>query len=241
MDQRQLTPPKPSPQIPRHEGLRLDIEPGLSSNPGRDADKDDSTTDESDDDLQSSLFKPLPSRADGAVASGSANDFKDILSEPRDLDGGDLAASLSDTDNTPAKTHSVPKSRSKPKLGKIGGKGRESSPETPAVPTSKPKLGRIGGKGKLGKVGGTGPVLSQNEGAASNQSENPVSPKREARDQITAPKALEPERRGRTVQQPPERSPPRETSQERANRKREQLKRALESKSQAATKKKRRF
>lgn len=156
-----------------------------------------------------------------------------------ELDYDGLTTSPSDIDNSPSKTHLVPKS--KPKLGKIGGKGKTSSPKTPALPTSKPKLGKIGGGGKLAKVHGIGPVSGQNEDAASDMPEDPVSPKREVRDRTAAPKTLEPEKRGRTVQQPSERSPPRETSQERANRKREQLKRELESKSQAATKKKRRF
>lgn len=193
-------------------------------------DEGGSTTDESDDDLQSSHSKPLPLRT---------NDSKGIQSEPMDLDDDDLTASASDIDNNPAKTLLLP--NSKPKLGKIGGKGKDSSPETPGVLKSKPNLGKIGGKGKFGKVGGTGSVSIQNEGAASNKPEDPVSPKREAREQIAAPQISELERRGRAVQQPPEPSPPRETSQERANRKREQLKRDLESKSRASTKKKRRF
>lgn len=218
----------------------MDIKPKTSSNLGdKGPDEGGSTTDESDDDLQSSHSKPLPLRLDGPAASDSANDFKDTQSELMNLDDDGLTASGSDTDDVPAKTHSVPISR--PKLGKIGGKGKESSPEILAVPTLKPRLGKIGGKGKPGKVGGTESVSSQNEGAASNKPEESVSPKREARMQTAAATTFDPESRGRTAQQPLEPSFPRETSQERANRKREQLKRELESKSQAATKKKRRF
>ncbi len=146
-----------------------------------------------------------------------------------DLDDDGLTASASGVDQSPVKTRPVPKS--KQRLGKIGGKRKDSSPETPMLPTSKPKLGTIGGKGKLGKIGGT----------TSKKQEASVSSKQEARDENATPKPVEPEGRGRTAQQPPEPSPPRETSQERANRKREQLKRELESKSQAAIKKKRRF
>lgn len=159
--------------------------------------------------------------------------------ELMDLNDDGLTASASDVEKSPAKTHLVPKS--KYKLGKIGGKGRDSSPEIPAIPTSKSKLGKIGGKGTLGKVGGTSSVSSRNENIVSNKQQYAVSPKEEARDRIADSKSIEPEGRGRTDQQRPEPSPPRETSQERANRKRAQLKRELENKSQTAVKKKRRF
>lgn len=237
--QRQSTPPEFSAQTRRFEGLIKDAEPKTSTSLGKtDQDESGSTTDESDENLQSSHSKPLPLRIDDAVASGSANGSKGIHPKPTDLDADDLTAS-SDIDDSPAKTHSVPKS--KLKLGKIGGKGKENSPESAAVPITKPKLGKIGGKGKLGKVGGTGSVSDKNESAPSNRPQDLVSPKREASNQTAAPIISEPERSGRTVQRPSEPSPPRETSQERANRKRAQLKRELESKSQAATKKKRRF
>lgn len=160
-------------------------------------------------------------------------------SELMDLDDDGLTASASDAHESPAKAHLVPKS--KYKLGKIGGKGRNSSPGTPTIPTSISKLGKIGGKGTLSKVGGTGSVSSRNENIASNKRQNAVSPKQEARDQIAGSKSIEPESRGRTVQQRPEPSPPRETSQERANRKRAELKRELENKSQTTVRKKRRF
>lgn len=216
--------------------------PNISNSPEqKDPDEGGSTTDESNDDLRSSHPKPLSSRTDDAVVSVFANGSKGIHPEPMDLDDDSLTASASEVDNSPAETHSVPKSKSKPKLGKIGGKRKDSSPEIPVVPTSKPKLGKIGGKGKLGKVGGTGSVYDQNKGIPANRPEGRVSPKCEARDETAASKSSEPERKGRTVEQPLEPSPPRETSQERANRKREQLKRELERKSQAASKKKRRF
>ncbi|CAF9934435.1 MAG: hypothetical protein ALECFALPRED_005946 [Alectoria fallacina] len=238
--QRQSTPPKPSAQAPRREGLIMDTEPNMSTTLGKGyADEGGSTTDESDGDHQSSHSKPSLLRKDNAVVSASANGSKENYPQPMVLNDDGLTASASEIDDNSAKTHSVPKS--KPKLGKIGGKGRDHSPEIPAVPRTKLKLGKIGGIGRLGKIGGTGSGSNQHEGAPSNRSEDPVSPKRETRDQTAAPMPSEPERRGRKIQRPPEPSPPRETSQERANRKREQLKRELESKSQAATKKKRRF
>ena len=210
-----------------------------SSSREKDLDDSGSTTDESDDDLQSS--KPLPLRIEGAVANGSANALNSIQSKPMDLDDDALTASqssASEIDKAPAKTNLSPNSRTK--LGKIGGKSKGSSPDTLVAPTSKAKLGKIGGKGKLGKVGGIASVSGQDDGAASTKPHDPVSPTRETRDQTAALNKLEPER-SRTVQRHPESSPPRETSQERANRKREQLKRELESKSQATTRKKRKF
>ena len=153
-----------------------------------------------------------------------------------DVDDDDFTAPVSDIDKTTAKSHPVP--NSKQKLGKIGGKGKGSSPKAPVMPTSKPKLGKIGGKGKLG---GIGPVSSQRENTASDKPKHAVNLKQEATDPIAAPKSMEPERSSRTAEQPPELSPPRETSQERADRKRAQLKRELENKSHAAIKKKRRF
>ncbi len=218
----------------------MDTGPKRTSSPReKSPDEGGSTTDESGDDLQSSHSKSLPLRTGDAVASGSTNDSKGIQSEPMDMDDDGLSTSASAIDRNAAETALVLNPKSK--LGKIGGKGKDSSPETPVVLTSKPKLGKIGGKGKLGKVGGIGSISIQNEDAASNNSEEPVNPRCEASDQTAATKLLEPETRGRTAQQPLEPSPPRETSQERANRKREQLKRELESKSQAAAKKKRRF
>ena len=218
----------------------MDTESKVSSSSGKkDPDEGGSTTDESNDDLQSSYSKSLPLRTSDALASGSTNDSKGIQSEPMELDDDGLTASASAIDSIAAETPLV--SNPKSKLGKIGGKGKDSSPESHAVLTSKPKVGKIGGKGKLGKVGGLGSISIQNEGAASNISEDPVNPKCEASDQTAATMSLKSETRGRTVPRPLEPSPPRETSQERANRKREQLKRELESKSQAAAKKKRRF
>ena len=198
-----------------------------------------STTDDSNDDLQISSPKPLPLRTTEALTSDSASDAKGIQTEPMDLDEDGLTASASDTGISPAKTILVPKS--KQKLGKIGGNRKDSSPETHATPMSRPKLGKIGGKSEPGKLSGTGSDSGQNEATVSNKEENPISPKWGARDQTSASRPKEPERRSRTLEQPPEPPSPRETSRERVNRKREQLKRELERKGQAGSKKKRRF
>ena len=198
-----------------------------------------STTDDSNDDPQPSHSRPLPLRTGEALLGDSLNDTKGTQLEPMHLDEDGLTANASDIDTSPAKTHLVPKS--KQKLGKIGGKRKDSSPETPSIPMSRPKLGRIGGKSKPGKLGGTGSDSGQNEGTASNKEKDSVNPKSELREQTSTSRPTEPERIARMVQQPPEPSSPRETSRERADKKREQLKRQLENKSQAGSKKKRRF
>ena len=237
MSQRQSTPTKFSTKTSERQGLIGDTEPKISDNLGeKGPDENGSTTDDSDDNLQPSRSKPLSSGEDEALASSPESNTKCMQSEQMDLDDESLSASASDIDKSPAKTHPTPKTRQK--LGKIGGKGKDCSPDAPAIPTSKPKLGKIGGKGK---GGGVGLLSSQNESTAWKKQEDIVSSKQEATDPHAAPKSMEPERRGRTAEQPPEPSPPRETSQERADRKRAQLKRELENKSHTAVKKKRRF
>ena len=237
MSQRQSTPTKFSYKTLERQGLIGDTELKISDNLGeKNPDENDSTTDEDGDNLQPSRSKTLPSGEDEALASSPENDTKCMHSEQMDLDDESLSASVSDIEKSPAKTHPIPKSRQK--LGKIGGKGKDCSPDAPAIPTSKPKLGKIGGKGK---GGGVGLVSSQNKSTAWKNEEDIASSKQEATDSLAAPTSREPERRGRTAEQPPEPSPPRETSQERADRKRAQLKRELENKSHTAVKKKRRF
>ena len=215
-------------------GLMGDTELKIPDNLGeKNQDENDSTTDDSDDNIQPSSSKPLPSGEDEALASSPENDTH---LEQMDVDDESLSASTSDIDKSPAKTHSIPKLRQK--LGKIGGKSKDRSPDAPTIPKSKPKLGKIGGKGK---GGGVELVSSQNKSAAWKNQEDVANSKQGATDLLAAPMSMEPGRRGRTAEQPPEPPPPRETSQEKADRKRAQLKRELESKSHAAVKKKRRF
>ena len=236
MSQRQSTPSKISIKELERQGLVGGTELKSSDNLGeKNPDENDSTTDESDDNLQPSRSKTLPSGEDEALASSPESNTKCMHSEQMDLDDESLSASASDIDKSRAKTHPMQKSRQK--LGKIGGKGKDGSPDAPAIPTSKPKLGKIGGKGK---GSGVGLVSSQNKSTALTSQEDSVGSKQGATDPLAAPMSMEPERRGRTAELPPEPSP-RETSQERADRKRAQLKRELESKSHAAVKKKRRF
>lgn len=202
----------------------------------RNQDENDSTTDESDDNLQPPRSKPVTSAQYEALASSPENNTRCMQSERMDFDDEILSASASDIDKGPVKAHPI--SRSRQKLGKIGGKGKDTSPEAPAIATSKPKLGKIGGKGK---GGGVGLVSKQNESTAWKNQEGFVSSKQEETDPLATPTSMDPEKRRVNAEQPPEPSPPRETSQERADRKRVQLKRELENKSHTAVKKKRKF
>ena len=237
MSQRQSTPTKFSTKTLERQDLIGDTELKIPDTLGeKNPDENDSTTDESDDNLQPSRAKPLPSGEDKALASSPEDNTKCMHSEKMDLDDESLSASASDIVKSPATPHSIPNSRQK--LGKIGSKSKDCSPDPPVIPKSKPKLGKIGGKGRGGSGG---LVSSQNGSTAWKNQEDIASSKQEVTDPLAAPTSMEPDRRGRTAEQPPEPSPPRETSQERADRKRAQLKRELENRSHTAVKKKRRF
>ena len=139
----------------------------------------------------------------------------------------------------------------KAKLGKIGGKSeakilQHSSPDkghhtmadNPSLPTSKARLGKIGGRSKADVVEHQqSPAIST---AASPTKAGKVDAKSESEDHATS---LHDEQQptSRTTAQDSSPVLHRETSQERADKKRAQLKRELEAKSQAGTKKKRRF
>jgi hypothetical protein len=156
------------------------------------------------------------------------------------------------------------------KLGKIGGKKEVPPPEpeperevspppgkaSPVPEVHKPKkgkLGQIGGRKKQAETSPT-PEEAQPEAEASTSSTTPK-PKRKlgaignrhqspATGQEGSPlKTEETERRGRASVKPEKEKtpPPRETSEERADRKRLQLKRELEEKAKAPVKKKRKF
>ncbi len=108
-----------------------------------------------------------------------------------------------------------------------------------AIPKSKPRLGKIGGRGKPGKVCDlSGP---------DNGSTKPYSRKAgdlniEERPCVTIPTdSVDSLRKGRASLPLDSPSPKRETSMERANNRREQLKRELEKNSVSHMKKKRKF
>ena len=106
----------------------------------------------------------------------------------------------------------------------------------------KSRIGKIGGKINSGtessKPAGANPIKVTGPTKIGENTE-PGSIRMKQREPILKPS--EPTRVGRPTMQPPSSSPIRETSQERANRKREQLKRELESKCEAGAKKKRKI
>ncbi|GIJ99252.1 hypothetical protein Aspvir_001382 [Aspergillus viridinutans] len=142
-----------------------------------------------------------------------------------------------------ASTTTAPKPRG---LGVIGGKKKEPpqqqipqpsslSPESQGALTPEPKLKRVG---KLGMIGGKARKTSEVPPPASSRTRaettTPPPPAKSESDEVS--------QRGAVKRSPsPVKPPPQETEQERADRKREELKRQLEAKSKAPAKKKRRF
>ena len=131
-----------------------------------------------------------------------------------EYDSQHMVAAAPDLNDKMTNTTAKPK----PRIGKIGGKNN------PDTKISKPALAG------LAKI--AGPVRTK-------VNTKPDLDRTNERESIV--KASEAARAGRVTAQPRSPSPTRETSQERANRKREQLKRELESKGQAGAKKKRKF
>ena len=204
-----------------------------------------STTDDSDFEVQPSSFtNPLPAdafntahtpqqaRADVTRQSvDPSTRRRELVSRPNvsskniviasssegdgmEIDNHDMVTSNPGLDDKTRNTAAKPKTR----IGKIGGNtnlGTESSKPAVASPT---------------KV--TGPMKTKVNTELGSD-------KMKRRESIL--EASEPTRVGRSTMQPRNPSPTREASQERANRKREQLKRELESKGQAGAKKKRKF
>ena len=110
-----------------------------------------------------------------------------------------------------------------------------------SVPKAKARLGKIGGKGNAGNGSDSQGLACQSQSASSVQPQPNGKPEGNEGDWGKPTKTPESGRINEATGQPKTPSPPRESEQERADKKREQLKRELESKSHAAAKKKRRF
>ena len=191
------------------------------------SDLDSSTTDESDD-LDSSRGKIAPLGAEihvknqGHAANSPTSDPNDAPAQspnPHE-DSIDLDAHTLSKGKSPAETkmsQSPDRPRLKSRLGKIGGKKRAEMTDHPQEtelevrPTS----------GRPYTENGVPYRIPQSTAAT-----------------LPSPKTGS---RGRTTTPARSASPPRETSEERANRNREQLKRQLDSKAQAGNKRKRKF
>jgi hypothetical protein len=133
----------------------------------------------------------------------------------------------------------APKPKSKGKLGKIGGKKAappppepEPEPALPSTPKPKSKLGKIGAK-KKEKAGTPAPDSPEPKIKSSPHS---------TQEEVGSSNTVEDNRGRSNVKEGKEKTPePRETSLERADRKRAELKRELEEKAKQPVKKKRKF
>ncbi|KAL2042108.1 hypothetical protein N7G274_005296 [Stereocaulon virgatum] len=109
------------------------------------------------------------------------------------------------------------------------------------VPKVKARLGKVGGKVNAGNGSDSKGVACQSRSASSSQPQPNGKPEGNQGDWGKPIQTPESGRADQAIVQPENYSPPRESEQERANKKREQLKRELESKNHVAAKKKRKF
>lgn len=198
-----------------------------------------------------SIAKETPNDAHVPQAAIFSNSH--YMNSSSDDDAMDLSrkSSISSNKMVERQTSDHPQPATKPKLkmGKIGGKPLKPAVEdvphksNPQVSKSKPKLGRIGGVGGIGKIGHVeGSQTKGNQPAATVSEEQSLLSKQNLnreRQRHLAQDVAQSKRPSTMSPRAP--SPPRETDEERANKKREKLKRELESKSQAGMKKKRKF
>ena len=187
-----------------------------------------STTDESDNNLDASLKESAPSKT--SIHTKSLQRDVDIC--PRD--NNDTTADQSSSEQSSVDLD-------EPSVQKIESATERQPSQRWGVSKPKSKLGKIGGKKTIEIAHGS----SQSElsirfghDKASPAEKSAPKPQQLRAKTSPAPKA---ESMGRTATPAGDPSLPRETSQERADRNREQLKRQLDSKSQLATKKKRKF
>ena len=251
-----MTPPKLQAKQGSNKGKSRD--PGSNSpdsNPVVHQEDRDSTTDDSD-------FEVQPSKSTNALPvaqkrlNASPADAFNVARRPQQA-RADISRQIVDT--SPRRKEVVSNPNVSPKgidtASNSEGDGLEydnqymvaSKPglndktsHTTAKP--KPRIGKIGGKTNFGTKSSQPALASPAKLAGPIRPKvniRPDSDRKNERESII--KASEPARVGRATVQARSSSPIRETSQERANRKREQLKRELESKGQAGAKKKRKF
>ncbi|KAL8937442.1 MAG: hypothetical protein Q9211_003687 [Gyalolechia sp. 1 TL-2023] len=145
--------------------------------------------------------------SDGSTTETSDDDLDSV--PPKARESEESSKPVVEHNNSSSNGTSVGKSSQHQSLKPKGMLGRIGGAPKPSLPSSKPKLGRIGRMG------------------------NTARPQK--------PESKSPEPRARSPVQKGSSSPLRETSQERADKKREQLKRELEEKSRLGAKKKRKF
>ncbi len=199
------------------------------------SDQDSTTADESD--LEVNFRKPreFAQRRAPVGQPAPAPDSRRSLNAIADSNGA--------TNLTSTPTTTRPRALGETEAGEVY---RDTSKPEPAEAVPKPKgtLGKIGGRAKREKES---EVQDPPATVKANMPEdnNTIDYVSQGGRQLTRPPPATVTGRTRFQPQPspppPPAPPPRETSQERANNKREELKRQLESKSNANVKKKRKF
>ena len=235
--QRQQTPPRlkrqmsdKSEDVTAAEPERIDADAGTAPAHAGNAVDDESTT-EDEDDLDAPPRRPTPPRRKSLTPDKPAKQHSSMSRSPRKLGmiGRSSRVSTAPTTEHPPREQST-KAKPRPKLGMIGGKAKSPSP-SPA--STAPDLNRSISRSpprasKIGVIGGKRSEPSTLFLPESDEGQPPQSPNEPST------------RRARATEQEP--TPlQRETSQERADRKRDQLKRELEEKAKAPAKKKRKF
>lgn len=231
--QRQGTPPHLKPNAAEEEERHVSVEPMDAVMNGHEPQvepamqKDDESTTDEEDDLDAPPPRKLPSQKPQSVS-----EQKQASPSPRKLGaiGGrsSQSAASAAAEDTFSEEVEAPKTRSK--LGTIGGKSKPSAASP--MSTENNELAEKSPPPKTSKMG----VIGGKKGPTSNSPPPPLTESMRSPEPTKRPSP----RQSRTPAKE-NTPPPRETSEERADRKRDRLKRELEEKAKGPAKKKRKF
>lgn len=210
----------------------------------------DTTTDESDKDLDSSILNhnagKKPVQRSSTILSRSSSVAEADLSilkaeNPRKCQIKPNIPTHGQSEYNRANSDEEHNAMDLPKVTTAG--SENLSPRS--SPKSKPKIGKIGGRGKPEKASDLSRpkiVSLEAKSIPSRGRKYPATLDTEVKPEFSLPADHVDSLRNKRTSLPPELpSPPRETSQERANSRREHLKRELERNAKAGSKKKRKF
>jgi hypothetical protein len=210
----------------------------------------DTTTDESDKNLDSSVLdhnaRKKSVQRSSAIFSRSSSAAKVDLSTLKAKKPSEHQIKPDVPTQGPLESHRAnsDEEHNNMKFSKVAAPGSEDlGPRS--TPKSKPKIGKIGGRGKLEKASDlSGPknIAVEPKSIPSRNGRNTATLDTENKPVFALPADhVDPSRNRRGSLPPQSPSPPRETSQERANNRREHLKREIERNAKAGSKKKRKF
>ena len=251
-----MTPPKLQAKQRSNKGKSRDTESDSpESNPIEHQEDRGSTTDDSDFEVQPSKSANASAVAQKRLDASPAEAFT-VAQGPQQA-RADVSRQIVDTSPRRKEFVSNPNMCSKgfdtASSSEGDGMEYENQRTVASTPVLNDKMGNTAAKPKprIGKIGGktnsdtksSKPALASPTKAKGHMKikKHTKSNSDRTNEQESIPKASEPARVGRATVQPRSPSPTKETSQERANRKRVMLKRELESKGQAAARKKRKF